>query len=67
MRNIFLVYRCKGFLLALMFLYCLDRASALSAQGPTWTSIGPEGGAIAVLAIDPGTPTCMPGRIWGTN
>jgi hypothetical protein len=47
------------FLLAIAFLSCLGRASVAWAQGPTWASIGPEGGVILTLAIDPATPTTL--------
>ncbi len=51
--------RCSAFLLAITLLCFLGGASALFAQVPTWTSIGPEGGTIFGLAIDPTTPTTL--------
>src|SRR5215471_11076183 len=49
----------RPFLLAIALLSCLGRATVALAQGPTWASIGPEGGPISALAIDPATPTTL--------
>ena len=49
----------RPFLLAIAFLSCLGRASVALAQGATWANIGPDGGTINALAIDPTTPTTL--------
>ncbi|MFQ5962208.1 MAG: hypothetical protein ACE5MG_12510 [Candidatus Methylomirabilales bacterium] len=50
------------FLTRLAFLLALLWATTLSvaeAGVNVWTSTGPEGGVIQVLALDPGTPTTL--------
>ena len=47
--------RTLGFLLILW----LGIASTCFAQAPTWTGIGPGGGNVHTLAIDPVTPTTL--------
>lgn len=49
----------RPFLLAIALFSCLVRASVASAQAPTWASIGPDGGDVVALAIDPATPTTL--------
>ena len=51
-------FRLPAFVLCWV-LCCLGEGSVASAQVPTWTSNGPEGGSIATLAIDPVTPTTL--------
>jgi murein DD-endopeptidase MepM/ murein hydrolase activator NlpD/photosystem II stability/assembly factor-like uncharacterized protein len=47
--------RASRYLIALF----LGVTSTCFAQAPTWTSIGPEGGFISALAIDPASPTTL--------
>jgi hypothetical protein len=54
-------FRCpfrQLILLSLVVLFALINAHAASAQS-TWASIGPEGGPVNALAIDPTTPTTL--------
>jgi hypothetical protein len=55
----------RAFLLAIAFLSCLGRASVALAQGPTWANIGPDGGGILALAIDPTTPATLYAGTYG--
>ena len=43
----------------LLVLLSADLARTVSAGDNVWTSIGPEGGIINALAIDPTTPTTL--------
>ena len=46
-------------LIILLALLSTSQASTVSAGPNAWTSIGPEGGSILSLAIDPATPTTL--------
>src|SRR5229473_3025384 len=68
-----IIIALSGFCLALMprslrrpgvfpvlILCCLGSARVASAQfGPTWTSIGPDGGTVLSLAVDPPAPSIV--------
>jgi hypothetical protein len=47
------------FPIILLTLLSTSLASTVSALPNVWTSIGPEGGIISLLAIDPATPTTL--------
>lgn len=46
-------------LISLALLITLSQSVTVSAGNNVWTSHGPEGGTIRVLAIDPATPTTL--------
>ena len=49
----------KALLISLLVLLSISQAGIVSAGTNVWTSIGPEGGTIHALAIDPATPTTL--------
>jgi len=49
----------KILFLVLLTLLLLSRAIPVSAEENIWTSLGPEGGTINSLVIDPLTPTTL--------
>jgi hypothetical protein len=52
-------------LAGLLVLLTMSQASEVSARNNVWTSIGPEGGCIFALAIDPQNPnTLYAGTSW---
>jgi len=52
------------FLIISLILIGASLASTVSAAPNVWTSIGPEGGEIDTLAIDPATPTTLYAGTW---
>ena len=55
----------KILLIVLFAILTLSHASRVSAEIWIWKSIGPEGGDVRALAIDPQTPTTVYAGIWG--
>jgi photosystem II stability/assembly factor-like uncharacterized protein len=51
--------RSRAFLIAVLVLCCLGSTQSASAGVNAWTSIGPEGGTVKALAIDPASPTTL--------
>ena len=49
----------KVLLIGLLALFTTSQARLVSAGTNVWTSIGPEGGIIHALAIDPVTPATL--------
>jgi photosystem II stability/assembly factor-like uncharacterized protein len=49
----------KVFCIIFLSLCFTSQVGFVSAKSDTWTSIGPEGGTIPALAIDPATPTTL--------
>ena len=49
----------KVLLIGLLTLLIASQAGPVSAGPYVWTSIGPEGGIILALAIDPTTPSTL--------
>lgn len=45
--------------LLLLALLCTSQAGSVSAGSNRWTSLGPEGGSILALVVDPITPTTL--------
>ena len=48
-----------GLLLALVFLTCLGDVHSETNASNSWAAIGPFGGAIRALAVNPQTPTTL--------
>ena len=57
----------NALLIGLLLLVSAGRPGIVSAAPDSWiwTSIGPEGGIIDALAIDPATPTTLYAGTWG--
>ena len=55
----------KVLLISLLAIFTTSQAGLVSAGTNVWTSNGPGGGAINVLAIDPKTPATLYAGIWG--
>ena len=49
----------KASLIGLLTLLTISQATTVSSGTIGWTSIGPEGGTIHALAVDPATPTTI--------
>ena len=49
----------KVLLIGLLTLLSISQATTVSTGTIVWTSIGPEGGTIHALAVDPSTPTTI--------
>ena len=49
----------KSFLVVLLILLIVSQVSSVSAGTNVWTNLGPEGGIIYALAIDPTTPSTL--------
>ena len=55
----------KVLLTGLLTLLITSQAGTVSAGTNVWTSIGPEGGQISSLAIDPTNPSTLYAGTWG--
>ena len=55
----------KVLLIGLLTLLLASQAIPVSAGFNVWTSIGPEGGNVSALAIDPATPATLYAGTWG--
>ena len=55
----------KVLLIGLLTLLIASQAGPVSAGPNIWTSIGPEGGVILALAIDPTTPSTLYAGTYG--
>ncbi len=52
-------YIAKVWLIGLLLLLGVNPTGIAHAQGDNWGSIGPDGGSITALAIDPVTPSIL--------
>src|SRR5262249_28272825 len=50
---------CRGFLFALALLLAAAGAAPVQAGVNVWTPIGPNGGPVFTLVVDPATPTTL--------
>ncbi|MGQ9568633.1 MAG: hypothetical protein ACUVWW_11370, partial [Anaerolineae bacterium] len=55
----------KVLLIGFLVILSTSQVGFVSAGINVWTSIGPEGGTIYALAIDPATPTTLYAGTWG--